>query len=444
MADWTPVGNPTPLTPTERWRALGAPTPLSPPTPEERYESLVKKLPTVARYVAPSTMGEAGFLGGTGLALAGTALAPETAGLSLLPVAGAMALGSLEDPKHRLGGALWEGGKGVLNELGGKLLGKGIELGGRFVSKSAMLERSAQRIADAIPSLFSQFPLKDAPKTAAELQDQLGGGKVVEAAGQRLTSFRNALAKRFGNYETPVPSKLVNASSGVPYHFTPATAAKGYAFVMPDLDMDGNVVMRRMSAGDAIDHVREMLAGGRTAAGAQKATASAPKILDTAVQARDMLTSQLNALQSGLGDTYRGFSTDFAVAKQLQKVFAESTRTGDIGGELRGVINQPKLLSAADRVTAKLEQIRPGTGTRLRLAISPTGAAAVEEQGPGIRAHVGESGLRSLFHPPVPFRPETRALLPAGARQASDPRVRALLGYLAQQGGEDVLGMKEQ
>lgn len=416
-------------------------------TPEQRYEAMVGKLPAAARFVAPGTIGEAGFMTGAGAAaLAGLALAPETAGISLLgalPLAGSVIGGALEDPKNRLAGAEWEGVKGLGQELGGKLIGKGTELAGRFMDKSGMLARTAERIGGMIPSLFSEYPLGRIPRTAEELQDQIGGGKALNAAGKRLGDFRDALTKRFGPYKAAVPSKLIPASSGVPYHYTPAIPPQGRAFVMPDLDAEGNAVMRRMSVGDAIDHVRELLAGGRTAAGAQKATASGPRVLDTAVKARDMLTAQLNALEPKLGDRYRGLSNDFGVAKQLQKAFAASTRSSAIKGEAKGVIDQPKLLSKADQVAAKLNQIRPGSGTQLRHAVSPTGGAAVMEQGPGIRAHAGESGLRSMFHPPVPYYPETRAVLPAWARTISDPRIRALLGSLGYQVGADALGMKE-
>ena len=415
-------------------------------TPEQRYEAGVAKLPSPIRAIAPGTMGEAGFaVGALPATIAALIGAPETAGLSLaaLPFIGAAAGGALEDPSHRVKGAAYETGKAGLMELGGAAIGKGIEWGARFAGKTGLLAESAARIGKQIPQLFSGYPSKQPLRTAEDLQDQLGGGKISEAAGQRLGAFRSELVKHFGEYKPGSPSKLVSASPGIPYHFTAAIPAQGQAFLMPDLDAEGNVVTRKMGVGEAIDHVRELFAGGRTSTGVQKATASAPRTLDTAVKARDALITQLNNLEPGLGDLYKGYSTDYALAKQLQKVFAGSQRTSAIKGDVRGVIDQPKILKQADKVAAKLEAIKPGSGTRLRQAIAPTGAEATAEQGPGIRLHAGESGLRSLFHPPVPFQPETRQMIPLPARALSDPRLRAFLGYLAGETSSEYLGGKQ-
>lgn len=411
-------------------------------TPEQRYERAIGKLPKAAKMVAPGTMGEAGFgLGSLAAAGAGLALAPESMGTSLAmaaPLVGAIAGGALEDPAHRIKGALWEGGKGLAAELGGRLVAKGGELATRALSKNAMLDKSASRIAESIPRLFHRYPLA-APTTAGQLEEDIGGGKVAQAAGDRLGKFRNALEKQFGKYKPAVPAKLVSPSSGVAAHYTTAVPASGQSVMMPDLDAEGNKIMRRMGIGDAIDHVNELLAGGRTAGGSVKSTASAPRVMDVAVQARDALASQLNSLQKGLGDEFLGLRRDVGVGKQLQKVFASSRRTTSIAGGSRGVIDQPKVLDRAEKAAAKLNQIRPGAGTRLSKAVAPTGGKAVQEMGPGIRAHAGESGIRTMLHPPVPFKPEDRSMLPLLGRIFSDPRLARLYGYLGERGVENAV-----
>ena len=406
-------------------------------TPEQRYERLVKKLPGAAQLFMPGTMGEAGFTGAGALAATGAALAPETFGTSLvlgLPLAGAMIGGALEDPAHRLGGALYEGAKGVGQEALGKLGTKGFEWAGRFFDKQGILTRMAQRIGSALPTVFSEYGLS-APQTAKELEDQVSSGKIVRAAGKNLGDFREGLERRFGKYTAAVPSKLVNASAGVMPHYTPSIAASGQAFLMPDIGADGNIVMRRMGIADAIEHVRELQSGGLTTAGTVKQSMNAPQIANVASRARDALVAQLNTLEAGLGDRYRNLSTDYGTAMRVQKAFT------DVFREDRQ-IDQPKLLSNVRKAESRINQLKEGKGTLLREAVSPEGTEAIPEQGPGIRAHVGESGIRSMLHPPIPYNPETRALLPLWSRLLSNPQLAPLMGALGLSAGEDVTGAK--
>jgi hypothetical protein len=407
-------------------------------TPEQRYEALVGKLPKAAQYVTPGTIGEAGFAGGAGLAAAGAALAPETFGTSMvlgLPLALSAAGGAIEDPKHPIAGATWEGAKAVGQEMLGGLIGKGTELGARFFGKSQILKDMAERIGSKIPSMFYEYPFKIGPTTAKDMEDQIAGGRVSQAAGQKLDRFRDALDRKFGEHTPAVPSKLVPASSGQPFRYTPEIPAKGQVFIMPDVGEDGKIVMRRMGIKEAVDHVRELQAAGTSMAGTVKRSGSAPLLADTAAKARDGLAAQLNSLQSGLGDAYRGHSTDYGLAKQLEKAL-----TGKFRPDRE--IDQPALLAKVRAAEARVNQLKPGQGRALREAVSPTGRMAVAEQGPGIRTHVGESGLRSMFHPPIPYKPETRALLPLLPRIISDPKLRPLLGALGFQGIQDALDMK--
>lgn len=442
MADWTPVGAPVPVTPD--WKPTGSPQAI-PFTPEERYERLVGRLPKVAQYAVPGTIGEAGFaLGALPAAAAAVGLAPETAGASLIPLIGAIAGGSLEDPKHPFSGASYEMLKGLLTQLGGKIGTKGIELGTRWLDKPGILERTAQRIGQAVPSLFYKYPF-DTPQTATELREQLGGGVATDAVGKRLGNFRNALTQTFGDYHAGEAPRLLPASPGQPYRYTAAVPPSGRAFRIFDLDADGKVTTRLVSIGEAIDHNRELFAASRTMSGAQKGSASAPKLLELAHLNRQSLTGQLNQIRPGLGDQYNGFMGDYAMAKRLEKVFAGSERTTTIGGNQVGVVDQPKLLKKADAEEARLQQIRTGAGKTLHQAVSPTGAAATIEEPLGARAHGGlESGLRAILHLPKPYLPETRALLPWQARILSDPRMAPMLGALGLTGSEDILGTKGQ
>jgi transglycosylase-like protein with SLT domain len=417
-----------------------------PVTPEQRYEKAFQQLPRAAQVVAPSTIGEAGFMIGS-LPAAGAALGlvPETGGLSLAaPILMGMLGGAMEDPtsiKNALSGASWEGIKGVGQEILGRTATASTELLTRALGKGGILQRSLERIAPQAASLFYEYPLPIA-RTPAELRSQLGGAEVTNRVGQRLGQFRDALEQRFGKYTPGQAPKLLPATSGQPYRYTAAVAPSGQSFKIYDLDADGNITQRTVGIKDAIDTTRELFAGSRTAGGVQKASAAAPKQLDVAVMNRATIKDQLNRLEPGLGDKYVGYSSDYAVATQLQKVFAGSERTARIRGKDVGVIDQPKLLKKMDTAEARLNKIKPGAGTRLHEAVSPTGASAREEMPFGPRLHGGEGGIRAYMHLPVPYKPETRQLLPWQARVLSDPRLAPLLGALGLSGTEYELGVK--
>lgn len=373
---------------------------LSRPTLEQRYERARMNVPLPERWVTPRTIGQmAGFV------------ASPFGGIPM--IAASMVGGAIEDPNDRLTGAEVEGVKALGALAGTKVLGKGLELIGRYAGKSGMLERTAQRIGEGVGSLYQRYILGSVPKTAEELEQQLGGGEVTRVVGQRLDNFRNSLKTQFAGRQVRVF----------------------------DVDDSGRHMSSEvMSIDDAIDHTRRLFAASRGTTGVQKNIAAGPLTLDAAQLSKKSLVQTLNQWSPGVGDQYERFSADYGLSRQLEKVFAGSKRTANIAGKPTGVVDQPKLLERASKAEARINEIRPGAGTTLKKAISPTGAKAVKETEWGERIHGGEYGISAILHPPKPYMPETRDILPAGTGWLNDPRIAPLVAALGLTTAEEWLG----
>lgn len=409
-----------------------------PYVPEQRYESAIKKLPGAVQPFTPSTLGELGFAGGSALA-AGAALAPETGGLSLLPalaplapVAGAAIGGFFEDPKARLKNTSYETGKAIIDQLLGGAVGKGVELGGRFLFKNRMLKKTALRVGRGLTQLFSDYPLP-VPKTAEDLENQVATGQLTNAIGEKLGEFRNDLKTRIPEYSPGGPPQLQNAGPGIPFQYTTPTPPRGRKFTLPDMDANGGIVQRDLSIGDAIDHVRSLQAAGWSVAGTPKSAQEAWKIRQIAHQARQDLIAQLNRITPGLGTKYGELSGDYGASTHLQTIFQNTYR--DEGG-----INQAHLLDQLRKEMSDIANFKgQGRALRFRTAVAPERARAIPESGLEGHLHGGLEGIRARGRLPRPFKPETRAMLPFPIRALSSRSAMPVIGLAGQLGAEDLL-----
>lgn len=409
------------------------------PTPEQRYENFYSNLPKTVQNFMPSTMGQAGFAaGGLGVGTAAVVGAPFSAGATLaIPLLAAIAGGAAGDPKHALSAGSWEGAKSALQEGAGAIASKGIELGSRFAFKNQMLNKMARRIGDALPQLFSRFPMS-VPRTAADLEGKIASGDLTEAAGKQLGRFRDNLSQNIPAYIPGSAPKLVNASPGVPFHYTPAIAQSGVKFTLPDIGPDSKIVSRDFSIKDAIDHIRGLQSAGWSVSGTPKSAQEAWLIRETAHDARQALIAQLNQYKPGLGDTYGGLSGDYGTAVHLQKVFKQSYRPD-------GQLDQPKLLHALRNEIDDIAKMKgPQRAALFHRAIAPDRAEATAEVGVGARVHGGGEGFRAYLHPPVPYKPETRQLIPQPFRALSSKQALPVIGYGIGKGVEDITDTNEE
>jgi hypothetical protein len=390
-------------------------------------------------------MGEAT---GTVSAPLAAAFAPETLGLSeIIPPVLAAGAGYLEPSDQpylsmeRLKRAGIEGAKQAAAQLGGKIIGKGFEMAGRYLGKGGMLGRSAQRIGQGVADLFNKYPL-DTPQTAEDLEKQIANGKLKEVAGKRLDALRDEIVAKVAPYERGEAPKLIPASSGTPMHYTPGRQPSGVKFTLPDLDAEGNRIMRDFDAKGAIDHIRKLRGMSYSAAGNPKGAELSALYREVGHDAREAFVDNLRRVPGigpELAKRYGQESADYGTAATLEDTFQNARRTSRIKGEPQGVIDQAKLHQRINKEMPDLTRLQGGKAVKFQSAISPTGAEAVAETPWGGRVGGGLQGLHSLLHLPTPLMPETRALIPAPARLLSSRPVTPLIGNVGQAGIENIM-----
>jgi|SRR5215472_6126936 len=426
-----------------RTRTMAKYNPPPPPKSlEEKYESQVARLPSAAQWVAPGTIGEASGMVSAPLA---AAFAPETLGLSeIIPPLIAGGAGYFEPSNEpwlsseRFKRAGVEAGKQALAQVGGKLIAKPIEWTGRFIGKGGMLERSAQRIGKGVANLFHDYPL-DTPLTSEALERQIANGELKAKAGANLGKLRDEIGNEIAPYVPGESPKLVPASAGTPMHYTPGRAPSGVKFTLPDLDADGNRIMRDFNAKDAIDHIRRLQGLSYTAAGGQKGAELSSLYREAGHDARALFLQRLKQVNPQLAERYAKGSADYGTSVVLEDAFQNARRTSVIKGEPRGVIDQAKLHQRINKEMPDLTRLQGGKAVEFQNAISPTGAEAIPETPWGGRVGGGLSGLHSFLHLPTPMMPETRALLPQPARLLTSAPAKPLLGNIGMAAGSQYL-----
>jgi hypothetical protein len=394
--------------------------PSGPPSLEQRYEHAFTKLPGAAQYVAPGTIGEAA---GTAGNVAALALAPETGGLSLaLPIGAAMVGGYMEpsDKPYLSGERLFragvEGAKEAGGMLGGKLLGKGFELAGRYTGRSGMLERTTRRIGQGVMDLFNEFPLSSAPKTIDEMTEKIANGDLERSAGKQLGNFRDDLINKIKEYKPaePAEAKLYGKAG---------KAATGEKFTLPDVDSaQHTIVMKDFSIGDAIDHIRRMNALSYGTTGVEKSAQDSWLYRVAGHDGRDALKERLNQISKPLGekwgDRYGQLSGDYGTSVILEDAFKGARRTTFSGGKLKGVIDQPTLMKRIDKEMPFLTRLQdPAKANAFQRAVAPDLAAAIPEVG----AREPRGGVIDMLSRLVgiPYMPETRSVMPIIPRALS-------------------------
>jgi hypothetical protein len=413
--------------------------PTTPPggeTAEQWYERQFNKLPGVAKYVAPGTIGEAAA---TGANLGALALAPETGGLSMVAPIAAAGIGGYLEPSdqpylsgQRFERAGIEAGKEIGGLVGAKAIGKGAELIGRYAGKVPMLKESAARIGRGVAALFNEYPTQlGTPETMEALRRDIADGDLKEVVGERLGQYRRDLASKIPEYKPAQPA--------VPKLYGPGPVkAAGEKFTLPDVDAEGHLFDRDFGISDGMEHVERMNALSYSVKGQPKGGELSYAYRKAGHQGREAMKEGLNQIgpKYGLPDAgtqYFKHSADYGTAAELTDAFQKGNvgRTVTYQGKRLEVIDQPALKKVLDKESMEhLSKLQgPGKKELFRRAVAPeTGAAREESGGHGVSRSLWDTIVGLLG---APYAPESRAMLPPvaralTARRGAVPVTRAL------------------
>jgi hypothetical protein len=390
------------------------------PAPEDRYaqwyQRQANKLPSWApTSLGPQTPAELAVTGMTPVAdaLAAGALAipgAEPAAPFIkygLPLATAAGVGAWEAPPGQRLSRAWEETKKTGE---GQLIAKPIEYLASLparVSETGLLRKSASRIMGGVKDLFNEYPKElGTPNSMAGIERDVTSGKLEDAVGNRLGEFKKELA---GDPLTGKKGKIPEyRPGGAPAQLTmgaPYQHPSGEPFTVFTPDASGEMIPKKVSIGDAIDHLKKMNGLGYGGGGSESGGAPAAFARDAGHKSRDSIYRTLDRIggQYGVplaGEQFKNHSADYGTAVIMQDALTNARRSLAHGPESLTVIDQPKLDTRIEKEMSHLRTLQPERVDAFRAKVAP-GYGTPRGGGRAILAGGGRWGLRR-------FTPESR------------------------------------
>lgn len=232
-------------------------------------------------------------------------------------------------------GALQGAAQGLGGFGGGEALGAGIQkYGTREAAEDALRKETTSKFGAALKSYIPWVGKLD---SSEDFKEAFVRGGATNKARQILASTKNEMNAHFGNHLFDMPR-----------------------FFEKFLQEDGRPFPTKMTF-DKIDKLRTDLqqGWGFTLKGAERGGNVAREARQGAIQLRDHMAAQMDAIKAGLGRAYKNNLNTYNVADRLNKVFGYNQKA--LFHPKYG-LNQPELIERLDKAASSLnDAIGPDT-----------------------------------------------------------------------------------